>query len=155
MKALLASVAALLLLTAACTSNAEDPAADDGATSQQQDGDADPTPATIPDGDGEGDVDLTIAGQELAGEQWLISCGEVDGALTFIGTAQPLQTVQLTADPSGPVQILTVSGEGFGPYSSDVLGPGTLTAEVSGTGFTLSGAFEQGGDVEGTLTCPA
>ena len=153
MKALLASVAALLLLTA-CRGDAEDPATDDGATSQQ-DGDADPGPATIPGGDGEGDVELTIAGQDLDGEGWLISCGEVDGALTFIGTAQPVQTVQLTADPSGPVQILTVSGEGFGPYSSDVLGPGTLTAEVSGTGFTLSGSFEQGGDVEGTLTCPA
>lgn len=154
MKALLACVAALLLLTA-CTGDADGPATDDGATDQQQDANADPGPATIPGGDGEGDVDLTIAGQELAGEDWLISCGEVDGALTFIGTGQPVQTVQLTADPSGPVQILTVSGEGFGPYSSDVLGPGTLTAEVSGTGFTLSGSFEQGGDVEGTLTCPA
>lgn len=144
---LLAPVTALLLLTA-CTSDAEDP--DDAPTQGQGSG-----PATVPAGDGEGDVQVTIAGQELDGQEWLISCGELDGALTFIGTAMPLQTVQLTTDPSGPVEILTVSGEGFGPYSSDVLGPGTLTAEVTETGFVLSGAFEQGGEVDGTLTCPA
>lgn len=150
---LLASLTAFLLLTA-CTGDAEDPD-DAGATSQQQDQDGDTGPATIPSGDGEGDVDVTVAGQQLAGEGWLISCGELDGALTFIGTAQPLQTVQLTADPSGEVQILTVSGEDFGPWSSDVLGPGTLSAEVTETGFALSGEFEQGGEVDGTLTCPA
>lgn len=153
MKALLAPATALLLLTA-CTADVEDPA-DEATTTQVPGEDAGTGPATVPGGDGEGDVELTIAGQDLSGEDWLISCGELDGALTFIGTAQPLQTVQLTADPSGPVQILTVSGEDFGPYSSDVLGTGTVTAEVTESGFVLSGEFEQGGEVDGTLTCPA
>ncbi len=142
-------------LAAGCGTDDEVPSDPPTSASPTSEEPAPEPTSAVPAGAGEGDVAIAVDGKNLPGDDWSPSCSESDGVLRFIANTPPLQTVQLELSTDvGGLESLVVSGEDFGPYSSDVNGAGGVAVEVTETGFELSGAFDDGASIEGTLTCP-
>ena len=150
----LAATVVIGVLATGCGSDDEPADPPSSAAPSTEQTEPEPTSA-VPGGAGNGNVALAVEGKNLPGEDWAPTCSESGGVLRFNATTPPLQTVELelTTDVGG-LERLVVSGQDFGPYTSDVNGAGGVAVEITDTGFTLSGAFDDGASIEGTLTCP-